>query len=184
MLRSEGFTNLTGIDPYIRKDICYANGINIWKKTIAEVDQEYDFVIINHAFEHMSEPRVVLRELRRILKPNCCTLIRIPIAGSYAWNKYGVNWVQLDAPRHLFLHTSKSMEILTAQTGFTIRKIFQDSNEFQFVGSEMYLKGLHLLDETKAGLFPPEVIVSFRKKAELLNKEGKGDQAGFFLWKS
>jgi SAM-dependent methyltransferase len=36
-------------------------------------------------------------------------VVRIPAVSSYAWERYGVAWMQLDAPRHFFLHSPKSM---------------------------------------------------------------------------
>ncbi len=31
-------------------------------------------------------------------------LIRIPIKTEHIWNLYGVDWVQVDAPRHFYIH--------------------------------------------------------------------------------
>ena len=128
LLSRDGFTRLRGADPFIPQDIAYDNGVVIWKKTIPEVQEKFDFVMMHHAFEHMAEPLAVLREIRRVLKPNRRALIRIPIAGSFAWRKYGVHWAQLDAPRHLFLHTVDSMTRLAGQAGLELESVFYDSN--------------------------------------------------------
>jgi SAM-dependent methyltransferase len=150
------------------------------KQSFAEINKHYDFVIMNHAFEHTLDPLATLRQLWRVLKPNRYALIRIPIAPSFAWQKYGVNWVQLDAPRHLFIHTVSSMRMLAEAANLTITKIFFDSDHFQFTGSERYLRGIPHSQPDEV-VFSQDQLATFHREAEKLNREGKGDQAGFFI---
>jgi SAM-dependent methyltransferase len=101
-----GFKNLTGIDPFIEKDILYPQGICIWKtdiynylstnSAINKRVNEFDVIMLHHSFEHMDNPREVLSQLHKLLKPGRQLLIRIPVSDSFAWRKYGVNWFQLD----------------------------------------------------------------------------------------
>ena len=180
---------MTGIDPFISEDIYYQNGVNILKKEINHVDGYFDFIMLHHSLEHMSDPLAVFENLYRILKPNRFVLIRTPLASSYAWKKYGVNWVQLDAPRHLFLHTIESMKILAHGVGFEINDIIFDSTEFQFLGSEQYMRDIPLRDERSYKVRSTEAIFSdkeiryFKEEAAELNENGAGDQACFYLYK-
>jgi SAM-dependent methyltransferase len=189
-LKKKGFSNLTGIDPFLHEDIFYRNGVNILKKEIKDVEGHFDFIMLHHSLEHMSNPLETFENLYRILKPDRFVLIRTPIASSYAWKKYGANWVQLDAPRHLFLHTSKSIEIMVHKVGFEINDIIFDSTEFQFLGSEQYMRNIPLRDErsykTKLteGFFSDEEFQYFKEKAAELNKNCEGDQACFYLYKN
>ncbi len=182
-LQGDGFTNLRGVDPYIEKDIIDEKGLTIWKKSLAEVDQQFDFVMINHAFEHMPDPLDALRNVQRLLKPKHHALVRIPVASCYAWKKYGVDWVQLDAPRHLFLHTPESMKILAEKAGLEIADIFYDSSSIQFWGSEKYQRGIPLNDWSNASFLTEEVLAEYKNMADKLNREGEGDQCGFLLYK-
>ena len=182
-LRRAGFTNLAGADPYMAADIMQRYGIRGWKASIEEIDQEFDFVILNHAFEHIPKPWDVMLEIKRILKPNRYALIRIPVASSYAWKKYGVHWVQLDPPRHLFIHTVDSMQLLADRAGLKLADVVYDSWELQFTGSEKYLKGIAMTDKKGDTMFSQEDHEKFQKHAEALNREGQGDQAGFYLYK-
>src|SRR6185312_6539918 len=116
---------------FLDTDIISDRGVNLYKKEIAEVDGEFDFVMLNHSFEHMAEPLYVLKEIYRLLKRDRVALIRIPVVPSYAWRTYGVNWVQLDAPRHLFLHSVSSMKFLSEKAGFETQEIVYDSSDFQ-----------------------------------------------------
>ncbi len=189
-MRRDGFSNLTGVDPYIDDDILYENGVKIFKKQLCEIEQQFDLIMLHHSFEHMAEPLSVLKELYRWLKPNRYLLIRIPIASSFAWKKYGVNWVQLDAPRHLFLHSTKSIQILADQVSLNVADIIFDSTDLQFWGSEQYLKDIAYMDSNsyhvnpQKSIFSKEEIESFKRKALELNKNKNGDSACFYLLKT
>ena len=186
-LREEGFLNnrLVGIDPFIQEDINYSNGVTILKKTLSEIDEKFDFIMMHHSFEHMKNPQEVMKSLSRVLTDRGVALIRVPLASSHAYRKYGNCWVQLDAPRHLYLHTVRSIEILAKNANLTIPDIKYDSGDFQFYGSELYQRGISLKDtegDAKA-FFSNKVIRSFQKEADRLNQIGDGDQAGFYLRK-
>lgn len=184
-----GFRNLTGADAFIEKDIFYPNGINIYKRRLAEIDAEFDLIMLHHSFEHLPDPLETLREIYRLLANEKFCLIRIPVA-NYAWEKYGVNWVQLDAPRHLFLYTEKSLQILAEKAGFKVEKIIYDSGEFQFWASEYYAKDIAMNDpnwfklDFEKSLFTKEQFDVWKAEAEKLNCEKRGDQACFYLRKA
>lgn len=112
-LRGFGFSDLTGIDPFISTDIIYSNGVRIWKKDIYGcIGQQYDCIMLHHSFEHMAEPRDVFAKLKNMLSDKGRILIRVPLCDSYAWRKYNTDWWQLDAPRHFYLHTVKKYIIV------------------------------------------------------------------------
>lgn len=178
-----GFTNLTGVDPFLTEDLSY-NNVNIYKKDIFQLDSlKFNVIMLNHSFEHMNNPDIILYKLYSLLEFNGSLFIRIPIASSYAWKHYGINWVQLDAPRHIFLHTINSMKILAEKSGFHIKSILYDSNEGQFTGSELYKKGISLIDERAPTFFNKADVKKYRKYAIKLNEERQGDQACFCLQK-
>ncbi len=145
--------------------------------------------MLTSAFEHMPDPLNVLKKLYSILKPGCFLFLIIPVVDSAAWKKYGVHWVQLDAPRHLFLYSFKSMQVLADKTGFSVKKILHISSEFQFVGSEQYLRGIALTDkkaysgDVKGTIFTKKDIKRFKKEAARLNKVKKGDSVLYYLYK-
>lgn len=188
-LREAGFTNLLGADPFNKNDIHYPNGLSILKKTVHEVPGKWDLVMFHHSFEHVTDPAETLQAVSRILPENGVCLIRVPVASSFAWEHYGTNWVQLDAPRHLFLHTPKSMAILAERCGLAVTDTVYDSCEFQFWGSEQYRQDIPLTHERSyarnpdKSLFTPRQIREFRKKSRELNARGQGDSAAFFLRK-
>lgn len=188
-MHGAGFTNLTGADPFNAHDLDYGNGVRILKHSLAEIEGAYDFVMLHHSFEHMPDPLQALKDVYRVLKKNRCALIRIPLAQSYAWKTYGVDWAQLDAPRHLYLHTEHSIGILAKAAGFEVTKIEYDSGSFQFWGSMQYQYDIPLNDPRSFTVNPAESlftqadIKAFEARAKTLNETRQGDQACFYLHK-
>jgi len=186
-LRNAGFERVLGIDPYLDHELVYRNGLRILKRSIHEMDGQWDLVMFHHSFEHVSDPVESLRAAHRLLAENGCCLLRMPVASSYAWRHYRENWIQLDPPRHVFIPTTKSVESLAAQTKFELQTVVFDSDEFQFWGSEQSLRNIAKESNCSFGSSPPRSIFqrsqirSFRRHSALLNATGEGDQAAFYL---
>lgn len=187
-LKDIGFKNLVGVDPYINGDVIDAD-VKILKKTIYKLldNQKFDLIIFNHSFEHISDQLETVVKVSKILSENGVCLIRIPIKTEYVWNRYDVNWVQIDAPRHFFIHTIKSFAYLAKKVGLLIKNITFDSTEFLFWGSEQYKSGIPLRAEDshsvnpQKSIFTKKQIIEFKKMAEELNRQKQGDQAAFYL---
>lgn len=188
-LREIGMKKLLGIDPYNNENIEYGNGLLIQKKKIQEVNSNWDVVMFHHSFEHIPDPFETLQAVAERLTPDGYCIIRIPIVSSYAWEHYGVNWVQIDAPRHIFLHSLKSLNILANKCGLKLCDVVYDSTAFQFWGSEQYIKDIPLRDERSysenpnASLFSESEISAFANDAIQLNASKEGDQAIFYFRK-
>lgn len=183
-LRRLGFERLDGIDPYNDRDLGY-DGLTIRKATLQELVGTWDLIMLHHVFEHLPNPTETLSHIYQRLRPGGHCLIRIPLVSSFAWEHYGVNWVQLDAPRHLFLHSLSSMTKMAEEAGFTVVDVVFDSTAFQFWGSELYLRDIPLNDAAKRffSVFSLRQLLSFARRAKALNKAAKGDQAAFYLRK-
>jgi SAM-dependent methyltransferase len=146
----------------------------------------WDVIMFNHSFEHMPNQSDVLRTAAGLLAPAGRCLVRVPVLG-WAWEHYGVNWVQIDAPRHLFLHTTKSLCLLAASAGLDVVDIAYDSNELQFWVSEIYSRDIPLssIDGHKPQtMFSRSELQKFRAAARELNAKGRGDSATFTLRKA
>ncbi len=178
-LREIGFRNLLGIDPYLQHDLEYDNGVQVLKKTIHEISREWDLVMYHHSFEHVPDPIKELNAVARLLVPGGCCLVRIPTVSSLAWEVYREHWVQLDAPRHYYLHSIKSLELLARNAGFDVRNIVFDSTKDQFQGSELYKRGITLT--SGATVFSARQERKWKGEARQLNRENRGDQAAFYL---
>lgn len=189
-LRELGMQNLLGIDPYNRQDIRHENGLVIQRKQLAEVSGTWDIVMFHHSFEHVPDPLATLKCAAGLLRAGGHCVIRIPLASSHAWDHYGVDWVQLDAPRHFFLHSVKSMHMLAEQAGLKPGPVVYDSTGFQLWGSEQYRRDIPHQDERSharnpgASLFSKSEMAAFNRHAKQLNAARRGDQAIFYFRKA
>ncbi|NUM77379.1 class I SAM-dependent methyltransferase [candidate division KSB1 bacterium] len=189
-LRNLGFGNTLGVDPFLERDFEFANGLRILKRPFFEVDGTWDLIMFHHVLEHLADPVETLRHTARLLSAHGTCLIRTPTVSSYAWEHYGTNWVQLDAPRHLFVHSIKSIEILASRVELEIENISYDSNAFQFWGSEQILRDIPLTSEQSyavnpsASIFEAAQMKVFKKEAKDLNLSKRGDMAAFYLRKA
>jgi SAM-dependent methyltransferase len=188
-LYNRGFKNLLGTDIFIPETIHYSNGVKVLKKDIDELEATFDFIMLNHVFEHMPNPLEQLEKLYNLLKKGKYLLIRIPVADSFSWKNYRENWVALDAPRHFHLLTRESMEILAKKANFKIKEIIDDSSEYQFIGSEQIKKGIAVYAENsyfsnpEKSMFNKMQIKKFKSRAKKLNNQNLGDNTCFYLYK-
>ncbi len=173
-LRELGY-NCRGVDPFVASDIHDHLGLRVERKHLADVQGVFDVILFRHSLEHM--PIESLELARRCLKKDGICVVCIPVIG-WAWREYGPDWVQLDAPRHVFLHTRKSFETHAEQSGFRVEQVVFDSTEFQFWASESYQKDIPLCEAR-----PPAFLkkMRMRRLAAALNRKGEGDTAQFFL---
>ena len=182
-----GFVNLLGCDPFLSNTISYRNGLTIQNTDIYSVSEKWDMITYHHSFEHISDPIENLAKVSELLNENGVCLVRIPTASSYAWKHYRTNWAQLDAPRHFFLHTKKSMQLIAENVEMELYKVVYDSTHFQFSGSEKYVNDTPLSSPRQKGLqhFLKRKMnkLSYSRRAKKLNKQQLGDQAGFYFRK-
>jgi 2-polyprenyl-3-methyl-5-hydroxy-6-metoxy-1,4-benzoquinol methylase len=87
-------------------------------RDISEIeDNAFDLVSMFQVFEHIEDPAPLIREIVRILKPGGYFISETPNAASkLAENKN--HWRALEFPRHLILHSPKSIEQLFEKENF------------------------------------------------------------------
>ncbi len=187
-LSSCGFTRLTGVDPNLSNASTRA-GIHYQQVSLDQVQGEFDVISFHHSLEHIPSQHSILQHAHRLLASGGACLIRIPLVDSLAWERYGVHWVELDAPRHLYLHTHASLTRLARDTGFDVVHIIHDSTAFEFAGSEQYLMGIPLTAPNSFWINPTDNIFTgqqlnqFSELAKRVNLEGRGGRAAFYLRK-
>lgn len=183
-MKAAGFRHLRGYDPYLEDE--KKLGPNFWleRKSIFEVEEKYDLLMMHHSFEHMPQPDKVLTKAIDLLNPGGKMLIRVPVADAEIWKSEGSYWVQLDAPRHLHIPSVQGLCKLAEDCGLKTQQIVFDSTAFQFWGTALYKadKPLHGIDPKQE--FPETTLAQFEKNAHELNRLGKGDQACFYFKKA
>jgi len=97
-------------------------------------------------------------------------------------------WIQLDAPRHLFLHTCAGTELLCQKAGLVVEDVLWNSSEFQFIGSDQCRDGIPLVSPKSiyAGGIVNRIKLLIarawlKSKVSELNKRGLGDQVCFII---
>jgi SAM-dependent methyltransferase len=182
------YKNILGCDPFVQSSIQYPNGLRILKADIFEMEGKWDVITYHHAFEHTKNPQENLNRVSDLLADNGVCILRIPTVSSYAWRHYKTNWFQIDAPRHYFLHSIKSIRYLAEKSGLELSNVIYDSTYKQFADSERYATDESLRTPRKKGLvnFLKRKLakLEYQRRAAALNKAKDGDQAAFFLRKS
>jgi SAM-dependent methyltransferase len=181
ILRDFYYKNAFGIDPFITADVRYLGRLLVRKADLYELNGRFDCISFNHSLEHMPDQLRVLMAARELLAPGGFLLIRIPVAGCQAWRTYRENWVQLDAPRHFYLHSRASIKVLATEARLRVDSISDDSTGLQFWGSELYRRGVPLIDPqspmTPGGsMFTSQQLEEYASRAAKLNAVGDGDQ--------
>ncbi|MEQ1592437.1 MAG: class I SAM-dependent methyltransferase [Thiobacillaceae bacterium] len=182
------FQHLTGLDPYLTRP-GKRGGIDYLNAPLDQMPGEFDFISLHHSLEHIPDQHESLRQAHRLLAPGGTCLIRIPLVDSAVWEQYGLHWVELDAPRHLYLHTQKSLTRLAQQTGFDVIHTLHDSTAFEFAGSAQYLVDIPLTApnsfwiDSDNSIFNEDQMNQFRAQAKQANLEGRGGRAAFYLRK-
>lgn len=185
-MAEEGMYNLTGCDPFISDDIEYENGVKIYKRTIHEMEGEYDWIFMNDSYEHMTDPHEVMDSVSRLLAKGGIVKIRIPVFPNIAWDMFKENWFQIDAPRHIFLHSVNSMALLAEKHDFKIARTEYDSGPEQIYCSFLYDKGIALREQSADmvyNLFSKEEMNDIENMVEEVNAKQYGDHATFYLIK-
>ena len=178
-LHNFGFRHLVGADPFLDADREVALGVPLYRRRHYEVDGQFDWVMLHHTFEHIPDPRATLASVARVLAPGGRVLLRLPLAGGWAWRMYGADWVQLDAPRHLVLYSLPGLRRLAEAEGFDVELVVFDSTGFQVWGSELVRHGIPH-NRGPVG-FDRSQLAAWDNKADQLNRALDGDQAVIVL---
>jgi len=178
ILRSLG-VDAHGIDPFTKDETQYVRRARLEDTTA----KDWDMILFQHSLEHMGNHIDVLRAARERLAATGTCLVRIPVA-TWAWQHYQENWVQLDPPRHLIIHTPRSFRLASEAAGFRISRTIFDSGAFQFYGSDMYQRNIPLTHEPEElSRLGKSGMRSLGARAAELNRQELGDQASFHLQK-
>lgn len=183
LLKKGGFKNLTGIDLFI-DETNLPKGLKIFQSSLEDFkpNKKYDLIVSNHSFEHMDNQLENLKCFENLINDDGIIVIRIPVKSKPVWEKYGVNWFQIDAPRHLYLHTLESFKILCSKTNLVIEDIIFDSHDDILLKCEKYSRDISVRDEEwDTFKLDDETINQLKNEIRILNKNNEADQAIFVI---
>jgi SAM-dependent methyltransferase len=137
-MREKGWT-VRGVE--LNSDAAAAGregGLDIFGGTLHDAElpsAAFDYVRSNHSFEHIHNPREVLREIRRIVRPGGRLFIGVPNLAGLMPKMWGPYWWYLGAPVHTYGYTPASISRLLAEEGFQVEKISYNSTFAGITGS-------------------------------------------------
>lgn len=182
-LAKNGYRHITAIDLFCDKSPFH--NIRFLNCEICDLgdDESYDLIMFNSSFEHMKNPHEVFEKARTLLSDRGTLLIKVPVISAMAWKKYGIFWYQIDAPRHYFLYSPKSMNYLCKMHGLKIYKVMHYSGEKQEFISKCYketqMSFSDALDAYSDLNFYEKI--RWRRTARNLDRKGNGDTAWFYI---
>ncbi len=184
----EGWGNLYGCDPFLEKDRHFGQRVTIRNCSIHEMegDATFDIIHMSDSFEHMTDPLEVLKSVRRLLKSDGYLYMSIPTYPNIAFEQFGTHWYQLDAPRHIFLHSKKSLEWLAKASGMMVSNIHYNSNTSQFIRSYFYQHGVSFFEQEKlvSQYFREKEYKRLEKEANIWNEKEYGDHMEVYWQKN
>ena len=147
-----GVRRLVGADPYIDQEIHFDNGVKIYRCDTDDLpetfrDQQFDLIIFNHSLEHSLTPISDLKIARLLLSEGGEILIRIPVSGSVIANEYKNYWWSLDAPRHIYIFSKKSMPLIAEKSGLVVSRTHDEGTIDDYIASEQHKQGICLLSD-------------------------------------
>ncbi len=187
-----GIRKVVGIDPFVPGNIAYRNGAKVYKSGIQELvnhddGEKFDLIMFNHSLEHSPTPFDDVKNISRCLKKDGEILIRTPVSGSEVSNTYGKYWWGLDAPRHIYLFSKKSISLLAGRCDMSVKRTHYDGTIDDFLASEQHKVGIPLLAENsyvvskRLSAFSVDKIKEYETKTTRQNEQGTAAMAGFIL---
>ena len=187
-LADNGYDNLFGCDPFLSQEVRHGDRVYIRNCTIHEMDGAGTFNLVHFgdSFEHVTDPLETLQSAARLIDDDGIIELALPTFPNVGFELFGPHWYQLDAPRHLFLHSRASIEYLAGKSGLKVQKYVYDSNSTQMFRSFFYQHGVPFYDismELVNRFFGSEQMKEFDEKSEECNKNGFGDHMIVYLTK-
>jgi 2-polyprenyl-3-methyl-5-hydroxy-6-metoxy-1,4-benzoquinol methylase len=98
-------------------------------------DGSFDAITLWHVFEHMSNPRAMLKQIQRLLKVGGRLLIEVPNYGGWHGRLGGAAWHHLDVPRHLLHFDRRTLTKMLVDEGLTPESWTTFSLEYDTFGT-------------------------------------------------
>lgn len=187
-----GVRRTVGIDPFVYGHTQYDSGAAVFKSTIYELshhvpNEKFDVVLFNHALEHSLTPFQDLQEAAKYLKPGGEIVVRIPVSDSDISKSYGAHWWSLDAPRHIYLFSARSMQLVANKCGLEVKRTHFEGTVDDYIASEQHRSCTPLLSHQSYVVtknyhaFTATQLQDFETRIAQQNMAGTAALAGFVL---
>lgn len=136
--------NVIGVEPSEKaKSIAAKKGITLLENTEKLQDNSFDVITMWHVLEHVYDPEIQIKELKRLLKPTGTIIVAVPNFNSYDAKHYGEFWAAYDVPRHLWHFSKTSIDKLFGAQGMKLQQVLPMKFDAFYVSllSEKYKTG-------------------------------------------
>jgi SAM-dependent methyltransferase len=100
----------------------------------------FDYVRMNHSFEHMPDPNQILDEIYRILADQGKLMIGVPNRDSFTARVFGRFWYHLALPVHTFSYSVQTLSQMLAKHNFNVEKVVFNTEQTPLLGGlQIYL---------------------------------------------
>jgi SAM-dependent methyltransferase len=86
-------------------------------------DRSFDLVTMWHVLEHLHDPRAVLSQVARVLRPDGLLMLEVPNFAGACSRVFRSSWAPLEPPRHLFQFTPASLSALLGGAGLRVARL-------------------------------------------------------------
>lgn len=84
-------------------------------------DDTFDAVILHAVIEHVTDPRGLIGEAARLLRPGGVIALQTPNYGSRRVKLRGAAWNEIRPPEHIVMHSERSLTRLATGAGLVLR---------------------------------------------------------------
>jgi hypothetical protein len=158
---------------HTEKDLIVKNKITLWNGSIFEQnipDDFFDAVTFWASLEHTYNPKALLEYTRSKLKSDGILIILLQNFDSIQSRIFKANWMHLDAPRHIYSFSTKTLSRLLYDLGFKIMDVVHDNTDYNIPGFTDSLR-LYINNRRKIQTKSPRNFNSDQKDSSI-NKPG------------
>ncbi len=139
-LRARG-ANVTGVEPneaaaQTARDAGLDVRTGMLDNHVADLPPAgFDLILMKYALEHVHSPRETLTQAARLLRAGGAAVFWIPNFASLDARLFGAAWRGLDAPRHLYIFTPKTITAYAQAVGLRVSQISYSGVPNDWAGS-------------------------------------------------
>ena len=128
-------------------------------------DNFFDVIVVNHVLEHIENPLVILKQIKKKLNINGILFIGVPNIKGLFPRFQKENWPSLQPFAHIYQFTPKTLKLLLQKIGFEPIKIITINRKFKYkfrVLNFLLNKAVNLvIEKIKLG---EAMVLIFKKK--------------------
>jgi SAM-dependent methyltransferase len=141
--------------------------LNIHAGTLSSaslLDGDFDYIRLNHSFEHIPDPLPTLALIHRLLAADGLLFIGVPNVDGWQARAFGKHWWNLGPPVHPFNYSRRTLTRMLEQHGFDVIRFRTNSNFAGILGS------LQMARNDRAGVYRDSGRLTANPLARLLSQ--------------